>query len=128
MNILAIDRTAAQDATPTGNFSGQVWMQRLIGEQQSTEIEMLVVFFEAGGRTLPHVHPVDQILHIVDGHGIVATASERHQVEAGKVIVIPAGEWHWHGATPRQAMTHISIKQYGATDWTVDTCDWDDYT
>ncbi|MFN8569821.1 MAG: hypothetical protein U0Z44_20340 [Kouleothrix sp.] len=61
-----IDRAAAQDATASGNFGGQVWMQRLVSEQQCSEIELLVVSFEAGGRTCPHVHPVDQILH---GHG-----------------------------------------------------------
>lgn len=127
MQILKIDRAVAQDASSTGNFGGQVWMQRLIGEQQSREIEMLVVSFEAGGRTRPHIHPVDQILHIMDGRGIVASGSERHVVTAGDVVVVPAGEWHWHGAAPDSAMMHISIKRYGETDWTVEERDWASY-
>jgi hypothetical protein len=41
MDIFKIDRASAQDATASGNFGGQVWMQRLIGEQQSQDIELL---------------------------------------------------------------------------------------
>ena len=127
MQVLTIDRAAAQDASSTGNFDGQVWMQRLIGQQQSREIEMLVVSFEAGGRTRPHIHPVDQILHITAGSGIVASGAERRSVKAGDVVVVPAGEWHWHGAAPGSPMTHISIKRYGETDWSVEERDWGEY-
>jgi quercetin dioxygenase-like cupin family protein len=103
-------------------------MQRLISEQQSREIEMLVVSFEAGGRTRPHVHAVDQLLHITAGRGIVANGTERRFVTTGDVVLIPAGERHWHGAAPDSAMTHISIKHHGATDWTVDERDWRTYS
>lgn len=127
MQVLTIDRAAAQDATATGNFGGQVWMQRLVTEQQSGDIEMLVVSFEAGGRTRPHTHPVDQILQIISGQGLVVSASERHLVGPGDVVVVPAGEWHWHGATPDSPMTHISIKRYGETDWDAEERDWASY-
>lgn len=127
MQVFKIDRTSASDATASGNFGGQVWMQRLITEQQSRDIELLVVSFEAGGRTRPHIHAVDQILHIISGRGIVATSSERRFVEPGDVVLIPNGEWHWHGAAPDSAMTHISIKRYGATDWAVEERDWSSY-
>lgn len=36
-------------------------MQRPITEEHSHEIELLVVSFEAGGHTRPHIHAVDQI-------------------------------------------------------------------
>ena len=127
MHIFTIDRASAQDATASGNFGGQVWMQRLITEEHSHEIELLVVSFEPGGRTRPHIHAVDQILQIVSGRGIVATGSERRFVEPGDVVLIPSGEWHWHGAAPDSAMTHISIKRYGVTDWAVEARDWDIY-
>jgi quercetin dioxygenase-like cupin family protein len=125
MHIFTIDRASAQDATASCTFGGQVWMQRLITEQQSQNIELLVVSFEAGGR--PHIHAVDQLLHIVSGRGIVATGSERRFVEPGDVVLIPSGEWHWHGAAPDSAMTHISIKHYGPSDWSVEERDWGSY-
>jgi quercetin dioxygenase-like cupin family protein len=127
MEFFKIDRASAHDATASGNFGGQVWMQRLITKQQSNDIELLVVSFEAGGRTRPHIHAVDQILHITWGRGIVATGIERCFVVPGDVVLIPAGEWHWHGAAPDSAMTHISIKRYGETDWTVEERDWGTY-
>jgi quercetin dioxygenase-like cupin family protein len=127
MKFFTIDRASAQDATSSGNFDGQVWMQRLITQQQSHDIELLVVSFEAGGRTRPHIHPVDQILHITAGRGIVASGTERRSVTSGDVVLVPAGEWHWHGAAPDSAMTHISIKRYGETDWTVEERDWSIY-
>src|SRR3954452_2633450 len=83
MHIFTIDRASAHDATASGNFGGQVWMQRLITEEHSQDIELLVVSFEPGGRTRPHIHAVDQILQIVSGRGIVATSSERRFVEPG---------------------------------------------
>jgi len=51
MQCFKIDRNSTQDATTSGNFDGQVWMQRLITEEHSHDIELLVVSFEAGGRT-----------------------------------------------------------------------------
>jgi quercetin dioxygenase-like cupin family protein len=71
-----------------------VWVQRLITEEQSHDIELLVVSFEAGGRTRPHIHAVDQVVHIISGRGIVATGSQRRFVEPGDVVPVPAGEWH----------------------------------
>ena len=127
MHIFTIDLASAQDATASGNFGGQVWMQRLITEEQSQDIELLVVSFEAGGRTRPHIHAVDQLLHIVSGRGIVATGSERRFVEPGDVVLIPSGEWHWHGGTPDSPMTHISIKRYAPTEWSVEERDWGVY-
>jgi len=127
MQCFKIDRASAHDATASGNFGGQVWMQRLVTEQQSHDIELLVVSFEAGGRTHPHIHAVDQILHIISGRGIVAAGSERRFIESGDVVLVLAGEWHWHGAAPDSAMTHISIKRYGPTDWAVEARDWDTY-
>jgi quercetin dioxygenase-like cupin family protein len=43
------------------------------------------------------------------------------------VVLVPSGEWHWHGAAADSAMTHISIKRYGQTDWSVEERDWGSY-
>jgi uncharacterized cupin superfamily protein len=65
--------------------------------------------------------PVDQVLQVV------ATEDEKRVIRAGDWVVVPAGIWHWHGATSDTAMCHISIKQPGDTDWTVDRKDFDTY-
>jgi hypothetical protein len=33
------------------------------------------------------------------------------EIRPGDVICFAAGEKHWHGATPRTAMTHIAIQE-----------------
>ena len=32
-------------------------------------------------------------------------------VDAGEVLTIPAGVWHWHGAAAEHYMTHLSITE-----------------
>jgi quercetin dioxygenase-like cupin family protein len=125
MKISRIDESKARrENTNPANFDGEVRMQRLIDKEDSGEIEMLVVYFSAGGRTRPHIHERDQVLHIVSGRGIVATDEEKRLVAPGDVVTIPAGVWHWHGATRDTAMCHISIKQPGPTDWAVEERGW----
>jgi quercetin dioxygenase-like cupin family protein len=33
------------------------------------------------------------------------------EIHVGDVVWFPAGEKHWHGATPTSAMTHIAITE-----------------
>jgi 4-carboxymuconolactone decarboxylase len=106
-------------------FDGEVMLQRLVSASDSGEVELLAVWFSAGARTRAHIHDKDQILHIVQGQGIVADDHEMRIVLAGQVITIPADTWHWHGATTGSAMMHISIRQQGCkTDWEVDQKNW----
>ncbi len=128
MRITRIDQNGAtptaQDPVRRTWFDGPVSMQRLVGQEQSGEVEVLAVFFGAGGRTRPHIHPHDQVLQIVEGRGIVATETEKHYVTVGDVITIPAGVWHWHGATRDAAMCHIATQQPGTTNWDVEEKNW----
>src|SRR5229473_4826530 len=125
MKLTRIDRSQAQpDTARKGYFDGEVKTLQLVGLTESNEIELLAVYFSAGGRTIPHIHEQDQILQIIEGQGIVATETEKSMVSAGDVITIPAGTWHWHGATQHHAMAHISIMKRGKTNWTVEEKNW----
>ncbi|HEY7985230.1 MAG TPA: cupin domain-containing protein [Ktedonobacterales bacterium] len=105
-------------------FAGEVNVQGLVGPEESGEVELLAVYFDAGARNRPHIHERDQVLHFIEGRGIVATASEKHHVACGDVVTIPVGTWHWHGAARDAAACHISIRQPGHTNWDVDAGDW----
>src|SRR6266568_7460367 len=121
MKLTRIDRSQAQpDTARKGYFDGEVKTLQLVGPKQSNEIELLAVYFSAGARTIPHIHEQDQVLQIIEGQGIVATETEKLLVSIGDVITIPAGMWHWHGATREQAMAHISTMKRGRTNWTVE--------
>ena len=53
-------------------------------------------------------------LVITEGTGTVATDDESVSVTEGDVVVIPAGENHWHGAPDATAMAHITITVKGS--------------
>ena len=80
-------------------------------------LEVFAVFFEAGARTMPDLHSTEQLLYFVDGEGIVGTASERRLFRPGGMVIIPAEEWHWHGATATSAVCHLSIRPGGPSTW-----------
>ncbi len=69
--------------------------------------------FGRGVRNKFHTHTSDQILIITGGKGIVATEKEETMVEPGDIVFFPAGEKHWHGATPDSDFSHIFITAYG---------------
>ena len=123
MQVTRIDRARATRGNPS-YFDGEVNVQTLVSST-GEEPELLAVFFNPGARTFPHVHEHDQNLHIITGKGIVATETEKHFVTQGDLVTVPAGTWHWHGATQDTAMCHISIKRPGNDNWSVDRKNWD---
>ncbi|SIM48096.1 cupin domain-containing protein [Micromonospora cremea] len=86
----------------------------------------LAVHFGAGARTVPHLHRNGQHLIVTDGVGVVADEQGVHVVRAGDVISNPPGTWHWHGATPSTAMTHVTVETPGDFDLDVERRDWEE--
>src|SRR5579864_9202699 len=113
MKITRIDRTQAKhDASRANYFDGEVNIQSLVGPAESSELDLLNVYFSAGARTRPHIHEQDQVLHIIEGRGIVATEAEKEFVSVGDVITIPSGTWHWHGATRNSDGPHLDYEAW----------------
>ena len=83
------------------------------------------VHFEAGARTRPHRHTRGQHIVVVSGVGVVADETQVKVVRAGDVISSPPGAWHWHGATPTSAMSHVTVEDPGL-DLDVEQRDWAD--
>ena len=91
-------------------FTGpDVTIQELLSD--SREYRINIVNFGKGVRNKFHDHSSEQILIITAGEGIVATEDEQTRVTAGDIILIPAGEKHWHGATPDSEFSHIYVMQ-----------------
>ena len=87
-------------------------------------LDSLAVHFGAGARTVPHLHHDGQHLVVVDGEGVVGDENGVHRVRTGDVISNPPGTWHWHGAAPGTAMTHVTFERPGDFDMNVDLRDW----
>ncbi len=92
----------------------QVWAQNILDADDSSDFSFGIRAFDSGARTKFHKHSGDQILIITDGTGSVGTESETLIVVEGDVIIIPAGENHFHGAPDATSMAHITIQKKGS--------------
>lgn len=92
----------------------KVFRQTIFQPGESNNFNFGIVTFEAGSRNKFHKHSGDQILIITEGTGKVATDHQVVPVTQGDVVLIPAGENHWHGAPDRTAMAHITITVAGS--------------
>ena len=91
-------------------FTGSVFRQVIVNPDESQSFNFSIVNFEAGSRNKFHQHTGDQILIVTEGTGVVATDQEERTVTVGDVILIPAGENHWHGAPGETPMSHITVQ------------------
>ncbi len=79
----------------------------------SKEFEVNVVNFGKGVRNKFHAHDSEQILVVTSGKGMIATEAEEWVISVGDVVIISAGEKHWHGATKDSEFSHIYVTRVG---------------
>jgi quercetin dioxygenase-like cupin family protein len=109
-----ITRAGSQPSTkgPADWFTGVVRIDPLFTAPAPAHAAGATVTFEPGARTAWHSHPLGQTLIVVSGLGRVQRAGGPvEEIRPGDVVTIPAGEKHWHGASPATAMTHIAIQE-----------------
>ncbi len=90
-------------------FVGEVVAQTIVDDAAAELLRVTAVTFRDGARNRWHRHAADQVLVITTGLGILADEQTEHPIEQGDVVLIPAGERHWHGARRGETMTHLSI-------------------
>ena len=95
-------------------FIGEVHVQTVVPDDWSRDLRLIEVHFKGGARNRMHTHSTDQILVVTEGTAVVGTRSEEHELVAGDVAFIPAGEDHWHGAKQGHDMTHLAINGHGS--------------
>jgi 4-carboxymuconolactone decarboxylase len=98
----------------SGLFKGRVTVQTVL-DSDSSNLRANLINFDAGAVNVFHVHDFDQVLYVTAGEGILATEEEEIPITPGTFVVIPAGEKHWHGATPDCAFSHIAVSIRGKT-------------
>jgi quercetin dioxygenase-like cupin family protein len=99
-----------------GRFTGEVWLRSTLRAEDGTDVG--VVHFAPGARTHWHRHPGGQFLFAVSGRGRVRSRDgEGHVLEAGDVIHVAGGEWHFHGGMPDSPLVHVAVNGGGAAEW-----------
>ena len=91
-------------------FSGAVRVDPLFQARAPWRTSVGSVTFEPGARSAWHTHPAGQLLIVTAGTGwIQQEGGPRQEIKPGDVIWTPPGVKHWHGATDKNAMTHLAI-------------------
>ncbi len=116
MKVVKKDSVPKEAAPMTGGLmtGTQVYRQGILQGDDSNNFNFGIVSFDAGSRNKFHKHSGDQILIVTEGTGKVATDNEVVIVSQGDVILIPAGENHWHGAPDATSMAHITVTVKGS--------------
>jgi quercetin dioxygenase-like cupin family protein len=106
---------------PADWFTGTVRIDPLFQPPAPARVSGASVTFEPGARTAWHTHPLGQTLIVTSGSGWVQReGGPLEEVHPGDIVWFPPGEKHWHGATAKNAMTHIAIQEMldgKAVDW-----------
>ena len=97
---------------PPEYFTGNVMQDPIIATAAPARLVANSVSFQAGARTAWHTHPLGQTLYVISGLGrIQAKGGPIRELRPGDVVWIPAGEKHWHGASPTNGMTHLAMQE-----------------
>jgi len=112
MKIVKTDTACHESAVGELYFGADIGYQYLARPPECDRMDICHVSFEPGGRNKFHTHIYEQMLYVTAGRGIVADKNGEHVVEPGDLVVIPAGEPHWHGATEIDSFEHICIERH----------------
>src|SRR5213595_1260579 len=97
---------------PAEYFTGTVRIDQLFKAPGPARASGAYVTFEPCARSNWHTHPLGQTLIVTSGCGFVQSwGGPIKVIRPGDVVWCPAGEKHWHGASPTTAMTHIAIQR-----------------
>ena len=108
---MILKRVSAADRAPRSGelFVGMHEYQRIIGGDASAQFHVSEMTFRDGTRTRLHVHTSEQLIVVMSGRGIVATADAEREMVVGDIALLPAGEPHWHGVPVGGSVTLWSI-------------------
>ena len=109
-----IKRSGSQPSNkgPADYFTGTVRIDPLFDSADPARVVGASVTFEPGARTAWHIHPLGQTIIVTAGFGRAQRlGGPIEDIRPGDVITFAPGEKHWHGASPKTAMTHIAIQE-----------------
>lgn len=115
MHTLDLGRLAGKPGDPS-YFTGDVTLE--LAPEDLGAVKLFRVEFAPGARTHWHTHSGVQLLFVVEGR-----CRYRHwggplmEAGTGEAVYVPAGEKHWHGATPGAGMVHLAVNIDLDTTW-----------
>jgi quercetin dioxygenase-like cupin family protein len=97
---------------PADSFTGDVYLDRVVGPEPPARVQAALVRFTPGARTAWHTHPLGQTLRVTEGVGLCQREGGPVEViRPGDTVFFEPGENHWHGATPTRFMVHVAMQE-----------------
>src|SRR5581483_9281292 len=107
-----ITKTEACGPAPDGDleyFTGHVTHLRLHAPDGAHPSNVSVVRFDCGVRGSWHTHSGGQVVHVLEGEGLVQARGEPVvRLRPGDTVCLDAGEEHWHGAASGSELAHMA--------------------
>ena len=95
---------------PSETFTGTVYMDTVATPSGPYRIAGTMVHFTPGARTAWHTHPNGQTIYVTAGVGLAqGRGGPIDVIRPGDRVFFGPGEDHWHGASPKRSMTHLSL-------------------
>ncbi len=88
---------------------GPVYRALVVDGNKSGGYNIAIVKYDSSSKLQWHTHDSEQIIYGTEGKGILATRTKENIVDPGTVVVVLAGEEHYHGAAPGNSFTHIAF-------------------
>jgi hypothetical protein len=122
MRVFGGPEPAALGAAAPSCYVGEAQVQLLPSPFEGLDARF--VQLGPGSRSRPSLSASGRLVQVVSGEGVVAGPEERVVVVAGDTVVVPAGEWHWHGALPHVAVVLLIVEAPDDVSWNVAERDW----
>jgi quercetin dioxygenase-like cupin family protein len=87
------------------------------GPEAPSKLSIAAGHFSPGARTAWHSHEGGETLYVTEGRGLVQSRGEQTvEIRPGDVVYTPDREEHWHGASAKHFLSHLSITE-GSPTW-----------
>lgn len=97
---------------------------RILEMHRWHRVRIAEVTFKRGVRTVWHKHLGSQILIVQKGKGLIQEKNgPAVPIGPGDIVYVQPGKKHWHGATAKNHLVHLSIIIGGETDWLEEVTD-----
>ena len=110
MKVVRMDEIAKEVLTNPVSTGREVQRQALLPESKDYQVN--IINFGKGCEINSMLTIVNNLI-ITAGKGVVATEKEERIVTGGDIVLIPAGEKHWHGSGGDSDFSHIVIVEKG---------------
>ncbi len=116
-------RSISASSRPTNSADPNTFVlpattQALLGRDDGLPLRMYRVAFDAGSRMNWHKHDAPQLLLGLSGRCVVENRDgDRVEIAEGDLVVVEAGEEHWHGAPAGTDGAHLAINLGETTEW-----------